>query len=65
MFHTDFHLKCVNYNVGHARELEQGIHFVKYPLAMQEELGIMLPKKAEKGKDWKLKGIAKSTLVRR
>ena len=63
MFHIDFHIKCVNYNVGHARELEQGIHFVKSPLAMQEEPRLTLPKKTEKGIDWKLKGIAKSSLV--
>ena len=65
MFHTNFHIKCVNYNVGHARELDQGIHFVKSPLAMQEGPEITLPKKEEKGIDWKLKGTAKSTQVQR
>lgn len=33
-----------------ARELEQGIHLVKAPLAMQEEPGLTLPTKAEKMK---------------
>lgn len=32
------------------RELEQGIHLVKAPLAMQEEPGLTLPTKAEKMK---------------
>ena len=50
MFHTNFHIKCVNYNVGHARELEQGIHFVKSPLAMQEEPDFTLPMEVDKMK---------------
>lgn len=33
-----------------ARELEQAIHLVKAPLAMQEEPGLTLPTKAEKMK---------------
>jgi large subunit ribosomal protein L24e len=33
-----------------ARELEQGIHLIKAPLAMQEEPGLTLPTKAEKMK---------------
>ena len=33
-----------------ARELEQGIHLVKAPLAMQEDPELTLPTKAEKMK---------------